>query len=188
VFHVELRRFPHVARVFNLDAEELQGRIVLPWIRGAAVELEDRRWTRDRARLTIYEGPEIAAEDRGLGRGWSTVTRDGQNVTAWMIAAAGELVPKVSGLKRALLAAPTPLPLSEVASLAGSAGRPSERLAAAEQAVWELLHEGRASLTLAGAPVQRAEWESVLLRWETWADPDGSAQLDVATPTGTADR
>jgi hypothetical protein len=188
VFHVELRRFPHVARAFNLKEEELQARIVLPWVRGAAVQLQDRRWTPDRARLTIYEGPEIAAENRGLGRGWSTVTRDSQNVTARMIAAAGELVPQVSGLKRALLAAPAPVQLSEVASLAGPAGRPSERLAAAEQAVWELLHEGRGSLTLAGARVQREEWESVLLRWETWADPDGTAQIDVATPRGTAGR
>jgi hypothetical protein len=188
VFHVELRRFPHVARAFNLGEQELQIQIVLPWVRGMGVQLQDRTWTPDRARLTIFEGPELAVENRGLGRGWSSVTRDGQNVTARMIAAAGELVPQVSGLKRALLAAPAPLPLSEIASLAGSAGRPSERLAAAEQAVWELLHEGLGSLTLSGAQVQREEWEAVLLRWETWADPAGAAEIEVATPGGTAGR
>jgi hypothetical protein len=171
VFHVELRRFPHVARVFNLEAEELQSRIVLPWVRGASFELEDRRWTPDRARLTIYEAPEIAAEDRGLGRGWSAVTRDGENVTVRMIEAAAELVPRASVLKRALLDAAAPVGLSDAAALAGPGGRPSERLAAAEQAVWELLHEGRLALLRDGNAVSADDWEPLLLRWESWSDP-----------------
>jgi hypothetical protein len=75
VFHVELRRFPHVARAFNLPEDQLRVRIVLPWVRGLPVELDDRSFTPDRTRLTIYEGPQVAAEERGLGRGWSTVTR-----------------------------------------------------------------------------------------------------------------
>jgi hypothetical protein len=178
VFHVELRRFPHVARAFNLEAEELHARIVLPWVRGSAIQLQDRSWTRDRTRLTINEAPEIAAEERGLGRGWSSITRDGENVTARMIEAAGELVPRASGVKRALLAAPGPIPLSDIASLAASAGRPSERLAAAEQAVWELLHEGRVTLTRSGVQVDPDEWESVLLRWETWTDRGASLRLE----------
>jgi hypothetical protein len=181
VFHVELRRFPHVAREFNLRAEDVQARIVLPWVRGSAIQLQDRRWTPDRTRLTIYEGPEIAAEDRGLGRGWSGVTRDGEDVTARLIEAAAELVPRASSLKQALLAARGPVPLSEVPSLAGPAGRPSERLAAAEQAVWELLHEGRATLTRAGTRVTSGEWEPILLRWETWADPGASLELETSS-------
>lgn len=184
MFHVELRRFPHVARAFNLKEEELQARIVLPWVRGAAVQLQDRRWTPDRARLTIYEGPEIATENRGLGRGWSTVTRNGRNVTARMIAAAGELVPRASEIKLRLLGAPGPVVLSEVVTLAGPSGRPSERLAVAEQAVWELLHEGRTALVRAGRQVSTEEWEGLLLRWETWSDP--AVQLVVAPPRSTA--
>jgi hypothetical protein len=183
VFHAELRRFPHVARVFNLEAEELQARIVRPWVRGAAVELEDRRWTPDRARLTIYEGPEIAAQDRGLGRGWSTVTRDGRNVTARMIEAAGELVPRTPELKRRLVDSVGPLTLGDAVALAGPGGRPSERLAAAEQAVWELLHEGRITLERSGAHLPREEWEGLLLRWETWSDP--AIQLVSASPSPT---
>jgi hypothetical protein len=171
VFHVELRRFPHVARVFNLEADELHARIVVPWVRGAAVELQDRRWTSDRARLTIYEGPEVPAEERGLGRGWSTVTRDGENVTARMIEAAAGLVPRASELKRDLVASIGPLALSEAVALAGPRGRPSERLAAAEQAVWELLHEGRVSLLKAGVEVSASDWGPLLLSWETWSDP-----------------
>jgi hypothetical protein len=171
VFHVELRRFPHVARAFNLEAEELQARIVLPWVRGTPVHLQDRSFTPDRARLTIYEGPEVATEDRGLGRGWSTVTRDSEDVTARMIAAAGALVPSASELKRRLVDAVGPVLLSEAVALAGPRGRPSERLAAAEQAVWELLHEGRLALVRSGTPVSAEDWEEVLLSWETWSDP-----------------
>ena len=46
--------------------------------------------------------------------------------------------------------------------------RVSERLALCEQAVWELLHEGAVNLFRAGAPVDREEWQGVLLRWEAW--------------------
>jgi hypothetical protein len=176
VFHVELRRFPHVARAFNLTEEELQVQIVLPWVKGAAVKLQDRTWTPDRARLTIYEAAELAAEDRGLGRGWSTVTRDGVDVTSRMLEAARKLVPQTTGIKRALLAAAGPVPLSEVVSLAAPAGRPSERLAVAEQAVWELLHEGAVTLARPGSrePVPPEQWEELLLRWDSWASAGAS--------------
>ena len=181
MFHVELRRFPHVARAFNLNEEELQRRILLPWVRGTAVALQDRRFTPDRARLTIYEGPEIATEDIGLGRGWSAVTRDGEDVTAAMMEAAGALFPHASELKRRLTGTREPLALSRVVSLAGPGGRPSERLAIAEQAVWELLHEGRVALLRSGARIPPEEWESVLLRWETWGDPGAFVQIEAAT-------
>lgn len=170
MFHVELRRFPHVARAFNLTEEELKARILLPWVRGAAVELDDRVWTPDRARLTIYEGPEIAAEERGLGRGWSIVTREGEDATARLIEAAGDLVPRASDLKRTLVRNPGSMPLSDAVALAGPGGRPSERLAVAEQAVWELLHEGHVTLVRSGAQVSANDWEGLLLRWETWSD------------------
>jgi hypothetical protein len=170
VFHVELRRFPHVARAFNLTEEELQARIVVPWAKGAPVELQDRRFTRDRARLTVYEAPELGADDRGLGRGWSIVQR-GADVTARVLEAAEQLVPRASELKRAVVAASEPVPLSKVVALAGGWGRPSERLGVAEQAVWELLHEGRVALRRSGADVPRDEWESLLLHWDAWADP-----------------
>jgi hypothetical protein len=171
VFHVELRRFPHVARAFNLSEDELQARILVPWMRGNSVELEERRFSPDRARLTIYEGPAVATEDRGLGRGWSTVTRDGVEVTTRVLAAARGLVPQVSELKQRLLEN-APLSLRQAVSLAGESGRPSERLAAAEQAVWELLHEGRLTIERAGGPVPAEQWESLLLAWESWGDPD----------------
>jgi hypothetical protein len=176
VFHVELRRFPHVARAFNLSEEELRLRIVLPWVRGAAVRLEDRSWTPDRSRLTIYEGPEVAAEDRGLGRGWAAVTRDGEDVTARMTEAAGRLLPRRSDLKRRLMDTVGPVPLSQVVAMAGHAGRPSERLAVAEQALWELLHQGSAALIrpAGGESVPSEEWEALLLDWRSWLEGGAS--------------
>jgi hypothetical protein len=87
-----------------------------------------------------------------------------------MIEAAGELVPRASELKRRVLEAAGQLVLSEAVALAGPSGRPSERLAVAEQAIWELLHEGRIALIRAGGDerVPPEEWEAVLLDWETW--------------------
>jgi hypothetical protein len=179
VFHVELRKFPHVGRAFNMTEDELRARIVLPWVRGAPVEVQEQRFTSERARLTVYEGPAVAAEDRGLGRGWSNVTRDGENVTARVLEAAKELVPNASEFKRKLLEA-APIPIARAVSLTGSAGggwRASELLAVAEQAVWELLHEGRLTIERAGVPVPTDDWQSLLLGWQTWTDPDSSLVL-----------
>ena len=81
VFHVELRQFPHQTRAFNLTREELDARIVGPWIAGEAIELNEYRWLPDRATLTIYEGPLLGVADMGLGRGWQNVTRKGREVT-----------------------------------------------------------------------------------------------------------
>jgi hypothetical protein len=180
VFHVELRRFPHVARAFNLPEDQLRVRIVLPWVRGLPVELDDRSFTPDRTRLTIYEGPQVAAEERGLGRGWSTVTRVGEDATRRVLDAARRLLPNSSELKRKLLAASQPVALGDAVSLAGDLGRPSERLGVAEQAVWELLHEGHLSLVSSGTEVTGQDWERILLRWQSWADP--AVQLVVANP------
>jgi hypothetical protein len=184
VFHVELRRFPHVARAFNLAEDQLRVRVVLPWVRGVPVELDDRCFTPDRTRLTIYEGPQLAAEERGLGRGWSTVTRAGEDVTARVLEVARKLLPNTSELKRKLMAASQPVPLGDAVSLAGELGRPSERLAVAEQAVWELLHEGHLVLISSGAEVSGEDWEQVLLSWQAWADP--GVQLVVASPPALA--
>jgi hypothetical protein len=46
----------------------------------------------------------------------------------------------------------------------------SDRLALAERAVWELLHEHRLTLIGADGPMEREQWEPVLLRWESWSD------------------
>ncbi len=167
MFHVELRRFPHQARAFNLSEDELRERFVARWVRGVPIALQDRSWSSDgKTRLTVYEAPELPAEDRGLGRGWSTVTREGTDVTARVL---GELSP-LSDLKRQLLEA-VPLSLGDVLALVGDSGRVSERVAIAEQAIWELLHAGRLEVEHDGLQVSPEEWEALLLRWESWTSP-----------------
>jgi hypothetical protein len=182
VFHLELRQFPHVARAFNLTAEELHSRVVSPWVAGRPVELEDRRWAPDRAKLAIYQARELAGEEIGMGRGWGTVSRQGEDVTERLLAAAQAQVDapaELAEVKARLLASVggRSLGLSHVVELMGEeTWRASERLALAEQAVWELLHEERLTLLRDGTIVTRDGWQPLLLSWDSWA-PDGAISV-----------
>lgn len=175
MFHLELRQFPHLARAFNLTRVELDQRFARPWATGTAVEHEDRSWTPGKAKLTIYEGPRLELEELGLGRGWATVGKTAQEVTETILAeaergAGGRCTLEV--VKAAVCgAARAPLALSAVIGLIGGeypAWRPSEQLAVAEQAVWELLHQGRLTLRASSGPVAAAQWPEVLLSWAAW--------------------
>jgi hypothetical protein len=171
VFHVELRQFPHQARAFNLTREQVQAWIVAPWLSGAAVELDDRRWLPDKAKLTIYEAPPLPADQLGLGRGWANVTRTGEDVTARLLAEVAHPAP-VAEFKHEL-AAGAPVSLGRLLERAGERfpeARVSERLALCERAVWELLHEGAVTLVRSGEPVDRMEWQATLLDWRAWID------------------
>ena len=179
MFHVELRRFPHVSRAFNLTREQLDERFVRPWVAGAPVELDERSWEPAKARLTIYESPEVRSDDMGLGRGWASATRAGEDVTDRVLEQARA---SVARFKAALVARGGRTRLSEVVALAGDShpqARASDRLALAERAVWELLHEGRLTLHGPHGRLERERWAAVLLRWESWSD----AELAVA-PSG----
>ncbi len=175
MFHVELRQFPNVARAFNLSPEELHARVVSPWTAGQAFDLKDHRWDPNRAKLTIYQGRELAAEDLGMGRGWGTVTRGGEEVTEQLLAAAREREEgpaELDEVKARLLAAAAaaPIPLAQVVELAGDVTwRASERLRVAEQTVWELLHDERLTLLQDGTEVTRDGWQPVILNWCSWA-------------------
>jgi len=186
MFHVELRQFPHQARAFNLTREELDAKILRPWAAGVAVEYDDRRWLPDRAKLTIYEGPALRPDEMGLGRGWANVTRTGSDVTERLLADPGE-GSSVEELKRAILAACEggAIALGQLVDLAGAdraGSRASERLARAEQAVWELLHQGRVRLLRHGTPVAREQWQPALLAWASWMDA-GAGGVFVAAGT-----
>jgi hypothetical protein len=185
VFHVELRQFPNTTRAFNLTAEDLHRRFTAPWVEGRLIEADERRWSPEKAKLTIYESPALRPDEIGMGRGWGNVTRAGQDVTASVLHEAQRtLAPAGSGEAVAELkldvvqrAARGPVRFGEVMSLADArhqGRRASERLALAEQSVWELLHEGRLRLTRAGVTVDKPDWEGVVLAWESWA-PDGSS-------------
>lgn len=203
VFHVELRQFPHVARAFNLTPEQLQMRILGAWVRGAAVEMDERRWAPERARLTIYEGPQLKREEMGVGRGWANVTKNCTEVTDQLLAlersqatatgahgnvaaqAIAEL--QVEILDRCALGDLALADLVELLSDRHPDWRVSDRIALAEQSIWQLLHRERLTLLRGdGAePIDKEAWGPVLLRWGTWSR-EGTP--DVFLGLGESDR
>lgn len=187
VFHVELRQFPHQTRAFNLTREEIDERILRPWVAGERVELNDRRWAPDRATLAIYEAPVLDVADMGLGRGWQNVTRTGRDVTDQLLTesrATGDDVPTAQDFKVeiAARAAAGQLPMSGIVELAGEwypQSRVSERIALCERVVWELLHSVPVTLTRGDDPIPAYEWQPLLLTWGTWTD-DGPDAVSLA--------
>lgn len=203
MFHVEVRQFPHVARTFNLSEAELNAKILAPWAEGRLVLLGEREWEPARAKLTILEGRELRTDEMGLGRGWANVSRDAENVTDRVLAAA-RVQTKPGGLAEDSGSATAfkevvwaqcvtdRLGIHQVMWLANSRHpewRVSERLALAERAVWELLHEGRLAMLRrvpgeAGVeyiPADQSHWEPVLLAWATWSDAAEPRWFIVAT-------
>jgi hypothetical protein len=169
VFHVELRQFPNSVRAFNLGREELMARIVGPWVSGAPVEWGERHWNPEKARIAIYEGRSLGQEEIGLGRGWANATRTGQEVTAQLLEEA-RVPPALERFKEDVCAR-VPVALSDLVVLAGQShpeARLSDRLALAEQAVWQLLHEQRLRLVRAGETLSREAWGPTVLSWEAW--------------------
>ncbi|MBV9817960.1 MAG: hypothetical protein JOZ07_06365 [Solirubrobacterales bacterium] len=184
MYHLELRQFPHVQRVFNLGREELETRFLRPWVSGALIEHDDRRWAPERTRLIVLEGPEVDPAELGLGRGWGAITKAARDVTDEAIAQArrgAESRPAIEALKDVLQArAAAPIGFADAIALAAAAHpdwRASEQLSLAEEAVWELLHQDRVVLLSAGEPVAAAGWQPVLLRWSTWASGPGDPRL-----------
>jgi hypothetical protein len=111
-----------------------------------------------------------------MGRGWASATRSGTDVTDAVIAHArrgAEARPEVEALKVAIgEVAGTPLGFQDVMALAAAAHphwRASQQLELAEQAVWEMLHQGRVVMMVGGEVVATARWQPVVLSWATWA-------------------
>lgn len=178
MFHVELRQFPHQTRSFNLTREELDDRIVRPWLAREPIELNEYKWLPDRATLTIYEGPLLATSEMGMGRGWQNVTRSGRDVTQEVLIEthddAGEL-PTAEDFKAEVAARATAgaVAIHGLVELAGEwypQARVSERIALCERFVWELLHSVPVTLSRRGEAVPAYEWQAVLLTWPTWTD------------------
>ena len=170
-----------MARAFNLSRDELDRRFARPWVTGTEIEHEDRRWSPGKAKLVIFEAPELGVEELGLGRGWAAVGKNGVEVTETVLAEAGRAAEgrsTVEIVKAAIRgAARTPLTLAETIELIVAeypSWRPSEQLAMAEQAVWELLHQGRVVLRGPDGPLESERWSEVLLSWATWTGADGS--------------
>jgi hypothetical protein len=89
-FHIELRQFPHNLCHFNLTEQELCATIVDPWAREEWIEMGERKWSPHQAKLIVLEGPHLPIEELSMGRGWRTAQREGQDVTARMLAKAKE--------------------------------------------------------------------------------------------------
>ena len=89
VFHIELRQFPHNLCHFNLDDAAL-GAIVKAWTTEPFVEIEERKWNPNTAKLKILEGPEIPLDQLTMGRGWRVAERQGEDVSERVLTAAKE--------------------------------------------------------------------------------------------------
>ena len=115
-------------------------------------------------------------DELGMGRGWATASKNSTEVTGTLLAEARrgvEARPELEALKAAVReVAANPISFQDVMALA-AAGHPtwraSEQLALAEQAVWEMLHQGRLTMVAGGEAVQRERWQPIVLSWATWA-------------------
>ena len=188
MYHVELRQFPHVSRAFNLDREALDTRFLKPFVAGDLIEYEDRRWGADKTRLTVLQGPELGQVHRGWGRGWAMATKQGRDVTERVLAEVrrgADARPEMEAFKDALAAAArASITFPGTIALAAARQpewRASEQLALAEQAVWEMLHQGRLEMFEDNAPLAPERWQSTVLRWSTWSGASGTA-ITLRTP------
>jgi hypothetical protein len=86
-FHVEIRDGMQRARVFNLDADELRARVLVPFARGGVLVLAEQEWTVADSQLQVLEGPRLEPPDLALGRGWGRAQRTARNVTQELFAA-----------------------------------------------------------------------------------------------------
>ena len=195
MLHLELRQGRTVARAFNLTEEELHSRFLRPYLSGHVVTHQDHEFEPRKARVTIVEGPELGPESMGMGRGWANATKAGTDVTERVLAAARTETQRPAGLdelKARLLGRldAGPVGLDRIVALAGDllpGHRVSARLALAELAAWELLHEGSASLRRDGAPVAQPDWQAELLRWTAWSQATTSA-ISLARSSSDANR
>jgi hypothetical protein len=166
---MELRQFPHNFCRFNLSEQQLR-KIVESWSAGEVVEVGERKWDPQRAKLTILEGPRIPNTQLTMGRGWSVAQRQSADVTGQVLAPLrqrrGPAEPIASDSTSAANLADSlalevlsslgdsPAPLSEVWKLAAarSPGCPAgESLTLAEQALRSLIGSGLILLIPPGA-------------------------------------
>ncbi len=109
MFHIELRQFPHNAWRFNLSEGELFAAVLEPWLRDQWIELSERKWKADQARLTVLEGPSLAVQQLSMGRGWRNAERESTDVTEQVMAQARARVAS-AGAQAHALAGPGPGP------------------------------------------------------------------------------
>jgi hypothetical protein len=89
MYHLELREFPHNLCRFNLSEQDLRA-LLAPWVIERPLELGERKWSPHQATLTVLEGPRLELQQLSMGRGWRAAQRQGEDVTARVIAAASD--------------------------------------------------------------------------------------------------
>ena len=87
MYHLEVGRSFHRARLFHLERTELNG-VLGPWSAGSTVEIGERAWEPAKSTLTILEGRELDPSELALGQGWNSAMRVSRDVSAEMTAAA----------------------------------------------------------------------------------------------------
>lgn len=90
-YHLEIRDFPRNVNRFNMSGTEI-GAVLLAWAQERVFELADQKWNPQTAEMTVLEGPEIPVSGLSMGRGWPTALREGQDVTARVLAEAREAI------------------------------------------------------------------------------------------------
>jgi hypothetical protein len=91
MYHLEIRDFPRNVNRFNMSGTEI-GAVLLAWAQERVFELADQKWNPQTAEMTVLEGPEIPVSGLSMGRGWPTALREGQDVTARVLAEAREAI------------------------------------------------------------------------------------------------
>jgi hypothetical protein len=86
VYHLELRKFPHVVCRFNQSEAQLRA-LVIPWTRQEWIEEGERKWNVNEATLTILEGPELSMPDLAMGKGWRNAQKRSEDVTERVLGA-----------------------------------------------------------------------------------------------------
>jgi len=87
VFHFELRKFPHSVSRFNQTEQQMLS-LAVPWTSEQWVEVGERKWNVNEARLTVLEGPELSLQEMSMNRGWRNARRRSEDVTERVLAAA----------------------------------------------------------------------------------------------------
>jgi hypothetical protein len=87
MYHLELRKFPHVVCRFNQSEAQLRA-LVIPWARQEWVEEGERKWNVNEATLTILEGPKLSMPELAMGKGWRNAQKRSEDVTERVLGAA----------------------------------------------------------------------------------------------------
>jgi hypothetical protein len=123
VYHLELRKFPHVVCRFNQSEAQLRA-LVVPWAREQWVEEGERKWNANEATLTVLEGPKLSMPELAMGKGWRNAQRRSEDVTERVLAAARQGGERAHGSRAAVgeASAGAQVPAGVAAGVGGGEG------------------------------------------------------------------